>query len=454
LLLSGYQPNPRTAKSPVKLIGTVYNARPSSAKKYFSTTPSSIYFEALQKRLNAEDRITLPTGCRPMAEPALTYRDYTVGWICALEVEQAAARALLDSEHSRLPSIAGDSNIYRFGSVNGHNVVIACLPDGETGNNPAATVAARMAMNFPSLKFGLMVGIGGGAPSPPDYNDIRLGDVVVSSATGEFGGVVQYDRGKTVQKGVFARTGSLNRPPEVLRQAVTDLRATYRLKRGRFTEYLSQMVLEFGTFASPLATQGSQDILFRPDYDHPKESSASTCEFCEAAQRIQRSPRSPNPVIHYGTIASGNQVMRNGLERDQISKELGGVLCFEMEAAGLMNTFPCLVIRGICDYSDSHKNKNWQAYAAAVAAAYTKELLGEIEPALVGRTPNAAAVMSESLDAIKRNVTEVKDVIKGKEMHLSFVIILVMQMLNLFPRPRVSEYHKLDIPSEFSCQAE
>jgi hypothetical protein len=82
-------------------------------------------------------------------------------------------------------------------SISGHNVVIACLPDGETGNNPVATVATRMTMNFPSLKFGLIVGIGGGVPSPPDYNDIRLGVVAVSSATGEFGGVVQYDRGKT-----------------------------------------------------------------------------------------------------------------------------------------------------------------------------------------------------------------------------------------------------------------
>ena len=90
--------------------------------------------------------------------------------------------------------------------------------------------------------------------------------------------------------------------------------------------------------------------------------------------------------------------MRNGLERDRISRELGGVLCFEMEAAGLMNTFPCLVVRGICDYSDSHKNKEWQAYAAATAAAFTKELLGEIEPAGVEQTETATSALSESLE--------------------------------------------------------
>jgi nucleoside phosphorylase len=64
--------------------------------------------------------------------------------------------------------------------------------------------------------------------------------------------------------------------------------------------------------------------------------------------------------------------MRDAAKRDKVSSEPGGVLCFKMEAAGLMNSFPCLVIRGICDYADSHKNKRWQAYAVATAAAYAK----------------------------------------------------------------------------------
>ena len=83
-------------------------------------------------------------------------------------------------------------------------------------------------------------------------------------------------------------------------------------------------------------------------------------------------------VLYYGIVASGNQVMRDGAERDRVSTELGGVLCFEMEAAGLMNSFPCLVIRGICDYADSHKNKKWQPYAAGTAVACAKEVLSVI----------------------------------------------------------------------------
>jgi nucleoside phosphorylase len=86
-----------------------------------------------------------------------------------------------------------------------------------------------------------------------------------------------------------------------------------------------------------------------------------------------------NPAIHYGLIASANQLLKNALIRDKLATEMK-VLCFEMEEAGLINHFSCLVIRGICDYSDSYKNKAWQGYAAMTAAAYAKDLLYRIAP--------------------------------------------------------------------------
>jgi nucleoside phosphorylase len=101
-------------------------------------------------------------------------------------------------------------------------------------------------------------------------------------------------------------------------------------------------------------------------------------------------------AVHYGTIASGNQVMKSAAERDKVSTELGGVLCFEMEAAGLMNNFPCLAIRGICDCADSHKNKRWQAYAAATAAAYAKEVLSVIPPAEVAKAHTVDKAIREA----------------------------------------------------------
>lgn len=68
-------------------------------------------------------------------------------------------------------------------------------------------------------------------------------------------------------------------------------------------------------------------------------------------------------------------MIKDGISRDKLLEDLDDIMCVEMEAAGLMDHFPCLVIRGICDYADSHKNYVWQKYAAATAATYTKMLL-------------------------------------------------------------------------------
>jgi nucleoside phosphorylase len=304
--------------------------------------------------------------------PTLRHEDYRVGWICALPVEMAAAVAMLDEHHDKLPQSATDHNTYQLGRIGSHNVAIACLPAGSTGTTSAAVVASQMLSTFTSIRFGLMVGIGGGVPSPD--RDIRLGDVVVSQPSGSSEGVIQYDFGKTVQEGRFARTGSLSRPPGVLLTAVANLQARHMLEEAKFPEYLSTIASRYPRLGAAAAYQGREhDQLFEADYDHQEGNAA--CEGCDVGRLVHRPERSSTePAVYYGLIASGNQVMRHGSTRERLRKELG-VLCFEMEAAGLMDNFPCLVIRGICDYADTHKCKRWQPYAAATAAAYAKELL-------------------------------------------------------------------------------
>ncbi|UDD64882.1 hypothetical protein AFCA_012083 [Aspergillus flavus] len=319
----------------------------------------------------------------------LSHHDYTVGWVCALPDELTAAQEMLDEEHQNLPSNHTDSNIYTLGSIGAHNVILACLPAGQTGTNSAVAVAMQMKTTFPAVRFGLMVGIGGGVPSKEA--DIRLGDVVVSQPGNGHGGVVQYDFGKSTPSG-FKRTGFLNAPPTILLAAVTKLRSN--LDRGRSS--LSPHLSKLGGLPKFGRDQAGSDLLFEAEYNH---SGQDSCLSCTTARMIQRNERADNiPMIYYGAIASGNQVMRDGVERDKISSEFGGVLCFEMEAAGLMNTFPCLVIRGICDYADSHKNKRWQPYAAGTAAAYAKELLGVIPVADVVNTQT----VDEALRGAKR----------------------------------------------------
>lgn len=302
----------------------------------------------------------------------LANHNYTIGWICALPLEMAAARAMLDDDHGR-PNCQdpSDPNNYYCGSIGGHNVVIACLPNGVYGTSSAAFVAARMLSSFKSVRTGLMVGIGGGVPSKEV--DIRLGDVVVSKPGKSSGGVIQYDFGKTTGEGQFEITASLNKPPQILLTAISSLEADHMLGENSISKLISATLTRHPEMQNEFVYQGAEnDKLFDKDYEHPNDQSTN-CDLCDAT-KMKKRPFRNKPHIYYGLIASANQVMKHAITRDKLREQLD-VLCFEMEAAGLMDNFPCLVIRGICDYSDSHKNKRWQKYAAATAAAYAKELL-------------------------------------------------------------------------------
>lgn len=305
----------------------------------------------------------------------LSHEDYVVGWICPLEVEQIAALEMLDEEHERLPQPATDHNVYNLGSIAGHNVVIAGLH--QPGNNPAATVVTQMRTTFPNLRFGLLVGIGGGVPVKTDNGMIRLGDVVVSKPIGGHSGAVQYDHGKA-KAGHFQRTGALAPPPTVLLNAAQDLAA----KRARSRiDPLEQNINRADTsirglrhYKYPGATQ---DYLHQPDYIHLNPDLPCDECACDASQRISRPIEaledSPYVVVHRGTIATGELLVKNARLRDRLARE-HDLLCFEMEAAGALADFPCLVIRGISDYCDSHKNNRWHGYASLAAAAYARQI--------------------------------------------------------------------------------
>ncbi|KAG8406493.1 hypothetical protein J3458_021325 [Metarhizium acridum] len=327
------------------------------------------------------------------ALPQLDNSEYTVGWITALPHETAAAVAMLDKKHaSPQHRREKDHNKYAFGSVNcesgEHYVVIANLPSGNYGNIPASTTAAHMLSSFPAIKFGLMVGIGGGIWS--QRHDIRLGDVVVSEPKGSFGGVRLYDFGKATVDG-FQCCGSLNEPPRVLLNAIGALQSKHEMGRSMTPDILRITHIKYPDMKEPRTGPGyvhqgpGNDRLFRSDYRH--QSNEKSCHACDEAGEIVRGERPDcDPFIHHGTIASGNKVIKDAQTQDLLARDC---LCFETEAAGLMNDFPCLVIRGICDYCDSHKNDQWQRYAAATAAAYAKELLRVIDPADVNKTPRA-----------------------------------------------------------------
>ncbi|KAF4960407.1 hypothetical protein FGADI_1054 [Fusarium gaditjirri] len=361
--------------------------------------------------------------------------EYTVGWVCALSKEQTAATAMLDQRHADLPKPPNDPNTYTLGSIGKHNIVIACLPEGEIGTNVAATTATWMISTFPLIKFGLMVGIGGGIPPK-----VRLGDVVISTPVGHYPGVVQWDLGKAEEGGHFKQIGSLNNPPTSLRTALAKLKTENELSGSKIPKYLDELKQKWPRLVPKyLRAESLEDVLFKADYGHVSENKNTTdcdvtpdsdegeeeeeeeeeeesCKFCDRAKTVKRKIRDMR--VHYGLIASGNRVIKDATFRNKLKKDLDGVLCVEMEAAGLMNNFPCIVIRGICDYADSHKNKDWQEHAAAVAAAFAKELLEYVQPGDVSGERPVKEILSQVLDdtsAIRENTTHTRAKLDRKE---------------------------------------
>jgi len=294
--------------------------------------------------------------------------DYTVGWICALpETELVAAGAMLDEEHPVLPAAdPQDMNSYLLGKIGDHNVVIACLPAETTGKVSAATVAKDMLRSFPAVRFGLMVGIGGGVPynvvqrnkdagigglengsedgseddsedDSDDMRDIRLGDVVISLHSKSTEAVLQYDFGKSEQAKEFVRTGGqLNKPPNIVLNAVSMLRGQHARKGHRIPELLSKVLTNNPFMAVKFRHPGPEkDRLFKSDYIHKKgKKSCKSCCGPDDINLVKRNVRPNNALhIHYGTIGSADQVMKDAILRDKLAQK-ENISCFETEAAG------------------------------------------------------------------------------------------------------------------------
>ncbi|KAL7769815.1 hypothetical protein ACKLNR_001199 [Fusarium oxysporum f. sp. zingiberi] len=335
---------------------------------------------------------------------------YTVGWVCALSTEFTAAQEQFDEEYEPHESPehrdANDFNVYSFGKIKGHMVVVAVLPNGQYGTASAATVAKDMIRSFRNIRFGLMVGIGGGAPTK--QHDIRLGDVVVSSPTPGQSGVFQYDFGKATKE-VFQHTASHNKPPPLLLAAVAGLKTQYERKGLQIHDKVSTIVANNKRLSAKYGRPEDPDSLFFPSIGHKSDPCHKFC-VTAATDLIDRTPRQEpmeDVEVHYGTIASGNTLMKDAFKRDELASK-AGILCFEMEAAGLMDGFRCLVIRGICDYSDSHKNDSWQGYAALTAAVYAKQILSRIRPEAVAREETMISKIDEVSNSVISGVKNLK----------------------------------------------
>lgn len=344
--------------------------------------------------------------------------DFTIILICALSLEaecvQGAFDKFWDDEGKTFGKANGDPNEYTTGVIGGHNVVLAYMPSMGT-TSAAAVVAART--SYPNIKLAIVVGICGGAPYGLDQQEILLGDVVISRA------LVQYDLGRQHPGGFKRKTdiqSVLGRPSPEIRaiQARLDTNRHKQRMQQNLAGYLQDIQRKVPGTTYP---GRENDVLYQSSYIHQHRQSqncrncgrvGSTCEValrtncddlgCRLSMRETRmrllNTLNTDPVIHLGIMGSGNTVMRSGQDRDVLTKA-ESIIAFEMEAAGVWEYFPCVVIKGVCDYADSHKHKGWQQYAAATAAACMKAFLVEWSvdrvPTGPGSTTSALSTLSD-----------------------------------------------------------
>ncbi|KAL3456946.1 nucleoside phosphorylase domain-containing protein [Aspergillus heterothallicus] len=302
--------------------------------------------------------------------PTLDPNLYTVAWIAPLEIEVQAAKHMLDKVHSGgFPVGPGDDYLFHAGEIHGHNVVIATFAAGQRyGTSSAASLAIHVKKFFPNLWFGLLVGVAAGLPnlSCSPARDIRLGDVIIaySPPGGDHPAIVPYGLGKQKGGGDFellCNGHSLRQTERIVGSAIAKIKAD-----GREAQVILGYYRDIPETATKFPDPGQEkDFLYLSGDNLPVE-------------RNHR-PDAERTRAWYGPIGSGDQLLKSSRARDKL-REKHNVIGLDMEAAGVMNEIPVGNIRGVCDYGDERKNKDWQPYAAAMAAAFAKAVLSEIIP--------------------------------------------------------------------------
>ncbi|GFN13646.1 purine and uridine phosphorylase [Aspergillus tubingensis] len=359
--------------------------------------------------------------------------DFTVGWICAIFIEYLAALEVLDEKFEAHPGdvqAGGDYNEYTRGRIGNHYVVVVCLPAESYGLASAATVVTNMRSTFPTLRFALMVGIAGG--SPRAGNDVRLGDVVV-------GTMVKPTRfGKDTTEG-FEHTGHVSRPPNILLCRVNHLkmRTLMDIDMEKIVDdKVRALRITLRDRFQPRSTM--VDRLYASDYIHSDVCDCKRNEPGLPDRIVAREERLPGNrlVVHSGPIASGDQVIKNAKIRDRDASKLG-TICFDMESAAL-TSIDAIVIRGICDYADSHKNDEWHGYAAMAAALTAVEFLklvpvADVQKTRIGITEEEVrrfveasidelkVVVDDTLCSQQENISRVQATLEGVDQRFSLL---------------------------------
>lgn len=284
--------------------------------------------------------------------------------VCALPIELAAIRVVLDEEYAAPEIEASDSTSYTFGRIAQHNVVVASLPCGVYGQVSTTDVAKDLQRTFPDIENVALVGIAGGCPDPSSSSarDVRLGDVVVSFGEGA----------PTLDSLALAQCAELKNGLRVGPPGKWWLGGVSKLKSDAFLGRHPE--LHDARFRS----EKLKAAFARPGADFDKLLPASDGK-TETKAIVRKDRADATPKVFYGPIASLESPLRDARLRDVLSQ--GGFLCADSCAGAVAHVARSyVVVRGICDYCDaSADSKQWHGFAAASASSFAALLLAALQ---------------------------------------------------------------------------
>ncbi|XP_076257616.1 uncharacterized protein LOC143194790 isoform X1 [Rhynchophorus ferrugineus] len=282
----------------------------------------------------------------------------------------------------------GESNVYTLGNIGAHRVVCTKLPTvGHTREamTAAGNTTTRLLGTFQKVDYVFLVGVGGGVPHYTDYNKhVRLGDVVVSSPTRNKSIYLYCENAHISDKGYQFEIK--NYSPN--NYCLQDISSQLKMSADQDVSVIPPWIKYLREGLDKLSTQREPDF-HAPSADTDKlYMSIGDRDLIEVAHPLPQDGSVKRqegcPRIHLGTVAAGRQIVKDDRLRQQFATQVGA-LAFDCEFDSVIesilgnckDSFVC--IRGISDYKDGTRRKEWQPYASLAAASVMKSIICGLE---------------------------------------------------------------------------
>lgn len=321
----------------------------------------------------------------------------TIAIITAQYCEKLAVDAMIENKETYVRfTTVGESNVYTLGCIGAHRVVCTKLPSvGHTREamTAAGNTTTRLLGTFQKVDYVFLVGVAGGVPHYTDYNrHVRLGDVVVSCPTENNGSRHVYMYCESVSSPSKTEEAKISfelRPYApvnlVLQNIARDLKVAADNNADITPPWLKYMNQGLSTLTGqsehefkppPVESDklymniGERDVI---EVAHPAPQDSFT-------KRMEGCPR-----VHLAPVASGRQVVRDDRLRQKFASQTGA-LAYDCEFDAVIESvlgncresFVC--VRGISDYKDGMRRREWQPYASLAAASVMKAVICGMKP--------------------------------------------------------------------------